>query len=84
MSTKTDKKKNQYLELNIELHAKIKNSDQTAKHLSENIINHLRTVNGEYRRLHDALGERAVPKIILHPHRSSALFSRQGKQQWKA
>jgi phenylacetate-CoA ligase len=84
MSTKTDKKKNQYLELNIELHAKIKNSHHTAKHLSENIINHLRTVNGEYRRLHDALGERAVPKIILHSHRSSALFSRQGKQQWKA
>jgi phenylacetate-CoA ligase len=84
MSTKTDKKKNQYLELNIELHAKIKNSDKTAKHLSANIISHLRAVNSEYRRLHDALGERAVPKIILHPHLTSPLFSRQGKQQWKA
>jgi phenylacetate-CoA ligase len=83
MGTKTDKKKNQYLELNIELNAKIKKSDKTARHLSENIIKHLRVVNGEYRRLHDALGERAAPKVILHPHLTSAFFSRKGKQQWK-
>lgn len=83
MTTKMDVKKNQYLELNIELHPKAKEDRSIAKQLEEHIVKHLCIVNSEYKRLYEALGMRALPKIALYPYQTSALFSRQGKQRWK-
>lgn len=83
MTTKTDRSKNQYLDLNVELRAKQKQSSHLVKDLSQSIVKHLCTVNSEYKRLYEALGERALPKITLHSYQTSALFSRAGKQKWK-
>lgn len=83
MRTTHDKEKNQYLEINLELHSKVRNSNRVAKHLEQVVMKQLRTVNSEFKKLHESLGDRAVPKIVLHPHQSSSLFSRKGKQKWK-
>ena len=83
MSTKTDSRKNQFLEIHIELRPKVRNNAIVANHIQKKLLEHLRTVNSEYRRLHEAIGVRAVPKIRLHAHQSSSLFDRKGKQKWK-
>jgi phenylacetate-CoA ligase len=83
MTTKIDRQKNQYLDLNVELCAKQKQNKHLVQHLTEGIVKHLCTVNSEYKRLYEALGERALPKITLHDYQTSVLFSRAGKQKWK-
>jgi phenylacetate-CoA ligase len=83
MTTKTDKQKNQYLDLSVELRAKHKQSGHLIKDLTQSIEKHLCIVNSEYKRLYEALGKRALPKITLHDYQTSALFSRAGKQKWK-
>ncbi len=83
MMTKHDKNKNQYLEINTELRSKIPKNKKVTEHLQATILKQLRSVNSEFKRLHEAVGERAIPKIVLHPHQTSTLFSRKGKQKWK-
>lgn len=83
MTTKHDSEKNQYLEINIELHSKVRKNNKVAAHLQAIMLKQLKTVNSEFKKLHESLGERAVPRIILHPHQTSALFNRKGKQRWK-
>lgn len=83
MTTKYDKDKNQYLEINVELNSTARNNAKVSMHLQMVMLEQLRSVNSEFKRLHESLGDRAVPKIVLHPHQTSSLFSRQGKQRWK-
>ncbi len=84
MSTKHDARKNQFLEINIELRTKVPKNKKTEIRLRNLMLKHLREVNSEFRRLNEAVGDKAIPKIILHPYKSSALFSRHGKQKWRS
>ena len=83
MTTKLDADRNQYLEIHIELHSKIQSNKKIIEHLQMIMLKQLRAVNSEFKRLHESLGERAVPKIVLHQNQTSSLFSRKGKQVWK-
>lgn len=83
MTTKNDKKNDQYLEINIELNPKIKNTVRIKNFLQKEVQKRLLRVNSEYNKLHQTLGARVMPVLILHPHNTSELFSRNGKQRWK-
>lgn len=83
MATKHDDKKNQYLEIHVELLPDMPNKTKEVRLVTALILKHLRSVNSEFKKLHDSIGDRAVPKIVLHPHQTSSLFNRKGKQKWK-
>lgn len=83
MLTKYDEKKNQYLEINIELqNAKqvLKSAAQTA--IERRIVQTLKEKNSEYRKLSEMIGVRARPRINLYPYGYSEFFRQGIKQKW--
>ncbi len=82
MSTKFDKKHNQYLEIIVELKNKIPKSDRVTKIAQNIIFTHLTQKSSEYRELKSYLKERAIPVVILSDYGNPEYFKTGIKQKW--
>lgn len=83
MLTKTNKKHDQYLEINIELVPGIKGDAGLKKRIGRAISEKLLEENSEYRELSRSLPkERTLPKILFWPYEYPLYFSGKGKQKW--
>lgn len=80
--TKYCEKQDQYLEVNIELRKGKKANKLLLNRTLDNITNHLKSKNSEYRELHKAIGERARPKLVPWPAEHSTHFKGGVKQRW--
>ena len=83
MLTGHDKKKNQYLEINIELQNSKPFSDSAiVAMIEERITQTLKEKNSEYKKLSEIIGSRARPKIKIHPYGYPEFFRPGIKQKW--
>jgi len=82
MITKNDYQQNQFLELNIELKDEVKEDNILRKELLKVIVDNMKSKNSEYRELHQRIGKKAFPKIVLWPHGHDKYFCLRGKQKW--
>jgi phenylacetate-CoA ligase len=82
MLTKFDQNLDQYLEINVELKAKIKPTARLKKLVTLLIVDKLRLENSEYRKLYQEIPGRALPKIVFWPYEDSLYFRSGGKQKW--
>ena len=83
MLTGHDRKKNQYLEINIELQSSEPFAKDSAKKIIEEvIIAMLKEKNSEYRKLFEVMGSRVRPRINLYPHGYPEFFRPGIKQKW--
>lgn len=81
--TKYDKKKSQYLEINLELKSNKKISNSDRKYILEKIIKTLRAKSSEYRELSNNLKEKAYPKLRFWPYEHPLYFKPgSNKQKW--
>lgn len=82
MITKTDKRHNEYLEVNVELRPGVPMAKEMKKAIAEVIKNSLVQYNEEYRYLATLMPDRVVPRVILYRHGDPAHFGALGKQKW--
>lgn len=82
MQTKHDARHNQYLEINVELRPGVKKNAALTKQLTADIVSKLIEQNAEYRSSHQAVGKRAVPKLVFWPYQDPKYFARNVKQKW--
>ena len=83
MLTGYDRKKNQYLEINIELqNTKLFSSNAVKTMIEERITRTLKEKNSEYRKLSEVIGACARPRINLYPHGYPEFFRPGIKQKW--
>lgn len=80
--TKTDKKHNEYLEVNVELRPKIKPTGTLKKKLREIIHDALLRKNAEHRNNASLMPNRVKPKIALWQHEHPIHFKPGIKQKW--
>ncbi len=82
MTTKQDKKQNQYLEINIELLKGKKVDQKLTKAIVEKIMQNLLKKNAEYKNNHNFMGEKVKPKVVLWKHGHEKYFDGRGKHTW--
>lgn len=82
LSTKFDHKKNQYLEVNMELLSTEHPNSQLRREIQQYIYHYLREKSSEYRELSDYLGRRALPVITLWPNGHDLFFNPKAKHRW--
>lgn len=80
--TKSDRKHSQYLEVNIELKPKIKESKNLEKLTMEHIVKSLLEKNAEYRYLFNMTPHRVKPRIIFWEYGHPLHFKTGIKQKW--
>lgn len=80
--TKYDKRKNQYLEINLELKPNVKISNSDKKFILEKIVKTLKAKSSEYRELSNNLKEKANPKLKFWPYQHPTYFKPGNKQKW--
>ncbi len=80
--TKFDGKKNQYLEINLELKKGKKANARMKKELLHRVVTNLRLKNSEFRELSNHLGKRAYPRFIFWPAEHPLHFKLGVKQKW--
>ena len=82
MSTRVNKRHDQFIQLEIEMKKDIRDKDiDMAKHEAV-LVSELRRFNSEFRELHDHLDGRKLIKCIFWEHEHPKYFSRAGKQKW--
>lgn len=74
---------NQYLKIDVELATHVKPKQEQEDLIRNCIVETLRRVNDEFRKLHDTLGSRAMPEVHLHPWGDEQYFALGTKQSWK-
>jgi len=82
MLTKFDAKQNQYLEINLELRKGKEVSKRFESEVCRKLVTHLRLKNSEFRELHDAIKDRALPRLICWPAGHTKYFPLGIKQRW--
>ncbi len=83
MLTKTDKKMNQYLEINTELKSHFSKIPNNLEPIVKKVITlTLKAKSKEYNELYKYLGKRAEPKINLCLYNDSRFFKSGVKQKW--
>jgi phenylacetate-CoA ligase len=83
MITRYNSKRNQYLEINLELKRsfnKIKSEDK--KNVLKIIVDTLRKNSSEYRELSNNIKSRAYPKLLFWPYQYPKYFLFANKQKW--
>ena len=80
--TKTDSRENQYLEIAIELKKKRVMPRGLASLMQQKIVEALRQTNSEYRRLHDEMPARAIPRLTFLAYEDTRYFTPKGKHKW--
>lgn len=84
MSTKVNKRQDQYIQLEVEMKKGIKERDiDLVKHEAV-LVSELRRTNSEFRELHDYLKGRKLIRCNFWEHEHPKHFSRAGKQKWLA
>lgn len=85
MTTKYDRRQNQFLEIHVELKKSVRPTATLKSAIQKAIIKSLVRGSTEYSYLYDG-GEkqrqRLVPKIFLHPYEYSLYFTPGAKQKW--
>jgi phenylacetate-CoA ligase len=82
MQTLTDKRHDQYLELNVELNARGEKSAELADKISKVVVENLLKKNSEYANNHKSMAERVIPHVVLWPHEDPLYFKPGIKQKW--
>jgi phenylacetate-CoA ligase len=82
MTTKSGKKHEQYLEINIELSKDAKNSRALVKQIETIVTHGLLQKNAEYKNNYQSMSKRMIPKVILWPHAHPTYFKQGIKQKW--
>lgn len=82
MYTKNDEQENQYLEINIEQKPLQKINRTTHRLILKRIHEALIFQSSEYKKITEALGERAHPKLVFWNYGDATHFSGAGKQRW--
>lgn len=73
----------QYILIRVELAPEVKATTKIRAEIRHVIIETLKNVNAEYRKLFESIGRKAVPYITLHPWGDTRYFTVGGKQRWK-
>ena len=73
---------NQYLLINIELARRTRPSTRLRREVRRVIVDTLKRVNAEYRKLHESVGRRAVPEIRVRAWGDLRYFTVGTKQKW--
>lgn len=82
MMVKYNKQSNQFLEINVELKAGVKESDVLKNTIRELIVKRLLKENSEYRKTSEEYPDRTIPKIVLWPYEDPTYFKSGTKQKW--
>jgi phenylacetate-CoA ligase len=82
MATKYRSDMDQYFEINIEMAKGVEIEDDYIKLAKSTIIKKLIKLNGEYNKLHNAIGAKAEPTIHLVPQGDSRYFANGVKHRW--
>jgi phenylacetate-CoA ligase len=82
MQTLTDKRHDQFLEINVELRAGVSESPELTERVSKKIVANLLKKNSEYANNYASMKERVVPKIVFWPHEDPTYFKQGIKQKW--
>jgi phenylacetate-CoA ligase len=84
MATRNEPDHSQFLELVIEQPNGHHTSHSDALRIREVIHTELQRTNAEYRKLHSAIGEKAIPQVVLTAYGDAAYFGESVKQRWVA
>jgi len=82
LATKSDKKHNQYLEINIELKDNIQPNSKFIEKVTANIVKFLLKKNAEYKNNFISIPKKVTPMVKLWPHESPQYFKPGIKQKW--
>lgn len=82
MMTKFDEKLDQYLEVNVELRRGVEDDEKRERLIREGVVKKLLEENSEYRKLHQELPDRSLPKIVCWPYEDPTYFRPGIKQKW--
>ncbi|MDP3778505.1 MAG: hypothetical protein Q8R30_00470 [bacterium] len=82
IATKSDKKHNQYLEINVELKSDITASIELEKKIVRLVVQSLLEKNGEYKNNYTAMPHRMIPQLVFWPYEHPKYFRIGIKQKW--
>lgn len=82
MMIKFNKNRDQYLEINIELKARVKETRELKNTVTRHITDQLLHENEGYRQVYKCIGKRAIAKIVFWPYEDPEHFRPGTKQQW--
>lgn len=82
MTVKFNEKRDQYLEIHIELKALVKDSQKLRTKIAKLISDQLLADNEGYRAVHAQIGARAFPQLICWPYEDPVYFRSGTKQKW--
>lgn len=82
MMVKYNKQSNQFLEINIELKAGVKESDGLKNTARELIVQRLLKENSEYRKTSEEYPDRTIPEIVFWTYEDPTYFKSGTKQKW--
>ena len=82
MMVRLNKKQDQYLEINVELKAKIKGSKALKQKINNFVVKRLLKENSEYRKTYSKIFKKAIPQIIFWPYEDKLYFKSGIKQKW--
>jgi hypothetical protein len=82
MITKTDKRHNQFLEINLELRKKQKASGALKKITVHKILQSLTQKSSEFKELHGHLKRKVEPRVVFWPAEHNLYFKSGAKQKW--
>jgi phenylacetate-CoA ligase len=73
----------QYLLIRVELAPHIKPTAKLKVGVKRVIVEKLRQMNAEYRKLYESIGRKAIPRVALHSWGDTRYFTVGAKQRWK-
>lgn len=82
MTTENDADHNEYLEINLELHAGVKKTKALEALIVERVMKSLSGSSAEYRYLLGSIHDKVVPRIIFWPYEHPTYFAPGVKQKW--
>jgi phenylacetate-CoA ligase len=82
MATTRDERQDEYLEVDVELKAGVKESEKLRRQVRDAVDAGLKRQNAEYHYLADSLHGRVTPRIVLWPHEHPEHFRPGAKQRW--
>jgi phenylacetate-CoA ligase len=82
MATRNRRDMDQYFEINIELAKGVPDENDYAGIAARTLVAKLVKLNGEYRKLHSAIGVKAEPIVHLIPFGNKEHFANGVKHRW--
>ncbi|MEM2984669.1 MAG: hypothetical protein QXL24_05570 [Candidatus Jordarchaeaceae archaeon] len=82
MMVKFNRSQNQYLEINTELKAGVRKSNDLKNKVTKQVVEQLLKENSAYREVYRRIGKRAFPRIVFWKYEHPKYFKPGGKQKW--